>query len=114
LYVAVLAALHQPGTIRQAEWNTFLAFFVATPIVVWLLYAAKVKGAQKPLPVAFSQWPLWEMFAGTVAYFAWAFALPNTPLSVYSWYSSAVAGIIVLLASTILGLLAPLFQRPIR
>ena len=113
LYVAVLAALHQPGRVSQPEWITFSTFSVATPIVVWLLYAAKVKAANKPIPIPPSQWPIWEMFAATIAYFAWAFALPNSPFSAYHWYSSAIAGIIVLLASTGLGLLAPLFQRPI-
>jgi hypothetical protein len=113
LYVAVLAALHQPNKISQAEWNTFWVFLIATPIVVWLVYSAKVMAAKKPTPLAPSQWPIWEMFAATVAYFAWAFALPNTPLSEYSWYSSAIAAIVVLIASTVLGLIAPFFQRPI-
>jgi hypothetical protein len=54
------------------------------------------------------------MFAATFAFCAWAFALPNTPFQVFaSWYSAGLAGISVLLASTVLGLLAPLFQRPL-
>ena len=114
LYVAILAALHQPKTPATAVWLTFWIFLIATPIVVWLIYAAKVKASQKPVPVAFSQWPVWEMFAATVAYIAWAFALPGTPFSEYAWYSSALAGIIVLVASTVLALLAPFFQQPIK
>lgn len=113
LYVAVLAALEQPGPVTKPEWIPFFTFLIATPVVVWLLYAAKVKAAQKPVPASPSQWPVWEMFAATVAYSAWAFALPNSPFTSYHWYSSAIAAIIVLLASTALGLLAPFFQRPI-
>ena len=85
----------------------------ATPVVVWLVYGAKIKAAQKRLPLAPGTWPIWEMFAATVAYCAWALALPNTPFTQYSWYSSALSGVIVLVTSTFLGLLAPFFQRPL-
>ena len=108
LYVAVLAAIQKP-----AHWTAFWIFLVATPIVVWLVYGAKLKAAQKVLPWAPRSWPLWEMFAATVAYCVWAFGLPNAPFADYSWYSSALAGIAVLVASTILGLLAPFCQRPL-
>jgi hypothetical protein len=86
-------------------------FLGATPVVVWLVYAAKIKAAQKRVPLAPGTWPIWEMFAATVAYCAWALALPNTPFTEYSWYSSALSGVIVLVTSTFLGLLAPFFQR---
>jgi hypothetical protein len=71
-------------------------------------------GKKKPMPLNLSQWPFWEMVAATLAFFAWAFALPNAVFSAYSWYSSALARVIVLVASTVLGLLAPLFQRTIK
>jgi len=119
LYVAILAAVKPPATTQQpvpvsrTEWIAFWSFLVATPIVVWLVYAAKVKAAQKPLPVFPRAWPVWEMSAATLAYTAWAFALPNTPFRLKDWYSSAIAGMAVLVASTILGLVAPLLQRPL-
>src|SRR5438045_2474613 len=53
-------------------------------------------------------WPIWEMAAGTVAYAAWATALPTNP---FPDYPPSLAGIAVLVASTVLGMLAPLFQR---
>lgn len=66
----------------------------------------------KPLPLAPRAWPMWEMFAATVAYVAWAFVLPNSPFQQFQdWYSSALAGVVVLAATTILGLLAPVVQR---
>jgi hypothetical protein len=113
LYVAVLATIHQPNKVTQAMWVTFWSFLIATPIVVWLVYGAKLKAAQKPLPLGYGSWPIWEMFAATIAYCAWAFALPNSPFLEYSWYSAALSGVIVLVASTILGLIAPFFQRPL-
>lgn len=113
LYVAVLAAIHQPNGISSAMWTTFWCFLVATPVVQWLLYAAKVKAAQSALPLKPGTWPLWEMFAATLAFCAWAFALPNNPFTAFQWYSAALSGVVVLVASTVLGLIAPFFQRPL-
>jgi len=111
LYVAVLAALQKPGKVTHAQWIAFWSFLVVTPIVEWLVYGAKIKAAQKPLPLDPKAWPVWEMVAATIAYCAWALALPNTPFTDYAWYSPALAGVAVLVASTVLGLLAPFFQR---
>ena len=133
LYVAVVAAIHPSvsggagteGTtstvvdsatkVTMADWVTFGIFLVATPIIFWVVYAVKLKSAQKPLPLPFSTWPLWEMFAATIAYCAWAFALPATPFHQFDglWYSTGLAGVAVLVTSTVLALLAPLFQRPL-
>lgn len=119
LYVAVLAAIEpaqqKPGPVPQTMWITFWIFLIFTPIVVWLVYGGKLIAAQKPIPLAFRTWPIWEMFAATVAYCAWAFALPHTPFTDFSnsWYSAGLAGVAVLVASTVLGLLAPFFQRPL-
>lgn len=120
VYVAVIAALGvgaggarvTPGAL-DTLWATFYAFLVATPAVVWIVYATKVKTAGKPLPWAPRAWPLWEMAAGTIAYVAWAFALPGSAFAHYAdaWYSPGLAGVVVLVASTTLGLLAPLFAR---
>jgi hypothetical protein len=109
LYVAVLAA-----TEPSSRWTSFLAFLVSTPLIVWMVFAAKVKSENRPLPILPTTWPVWEMLAGTIAFVAWAFALPTTPFSTLAWYSPGLAGVAVTIASTLLGLLAPLFQRPLR
>lgn len=121
LYVAILAAIQQqpagqkptPAEFRPM-WITYYVFLGFTPIVVWLVYAAKVRAGNKNLPVSPRTWPIWEMFAATIAFTAWAFALPNSPFQEFSsWYSSAVAGVVVLVISTLLGLLAPVVSRPL-
>ncbi len=61
--------------------------------------------------MGFSQWPVWEMMAATLAYAAWAFALPSTPFTQFTWYSPGLAGALVPVVSTVLGSVAPLFQR---
>lgn len=114
LYVAILAAIQTPNkTSDRPLWTAFYAFLAATPLVVWLVFAAKVRAAGKDFPLAPRTWPMWEMSAATIAYAAWAFALPESPFKSYAWYTPALAGVLVLIVSTILGLLAPLFQRPL-
>jgi hypothetical protein len=119
LYVAVVGALQPAATpgadaapaLLQSEWIAFWCFLVATPLAVWAIYASKIKVAGKPLPVAYSTWPLWEMTAALIAFFAWTFALPNTPFRDFNWHSPALVSIAVLVISTVLGLMAPLFQN---
>ncbi len=114
LYVAVIAAIRIPNQTNYPPlWKTFYCFLVATPIVVWLVYAAKCSAAGKPIPVSPRAWPIWEMFAATVAYVTWAFALPQTPFQQFNWYTPALSGIMVMIVSTLLGLLAPLVSRPL-
>jgi hypothetical protein len=116
LYVAVLGALQGPnGVAPKSLWSAFIFFLVLTPVVVWLIYAARVKAAKKKLPLSPRTWPMWEIFAATVAYVAWAIALPDNPFKYqFGWYSPALAGVIVLVISTLLGLMAPVVQRPLR
>ncbi len=114
LYVAVLAALGSPSSVKKITPGmvvAFWAFLVGTPITVWLLYAVKVVSGGKGAPVYPAQWPIWEMMAGTIAYAAWAFAMPNNPFADKVWYSSAIAGVVILVVSTLIGLVSPLFQK---
>lgn len=113
LYVAVLAAVQQTTQVSSADWTTFCIFAAVTPVVVWLVYGAKLLHAKKPLPFSFGSLPVWEMFAATCAFAAWAFALPHSPFTSFSWYSSGLSGVAVLVVSTLLGLIAPFFQRPL-
>jgi hypothetical protein len=109
LYVSALAVLKTDQ--EQGRWIPFWCFLAATPILVWIAFATKVKMAKRPIPASPSKWPLWEMCAGAIAYIAWAFALPNTPFAQLPWYSAGLAGFLVLVVSTGLGVLAPLMQR---
>jgi len=113
LYVAILAVMRTPDQIDSPLRLVFYSFLIVTPLVVWLVYAAKCKGGGKKLPLAPRSWPFWEMFAAAAAYTAWALAMSDNPFVLSSWYSSGLAAILLLIVSTFLGLLAPLFQRPI-
>ena len=114
LYVAVLAAIQTGSQATQpGEWTTFWVFLIATPVTVWLLFAGKVRGSGKgELLRQWKSFPLWEMFAATVAYCSWAFALPKSPFMSQEWYQSSLAGLVVLVTATLLGLLAPIARPP--
>jgi hypothetical protein len=113
LYLSIVASL-QPSPGDSAAMRTppvaFWAFLAFTPLATWLIYAGKVKNAGKRIPIALRAWPVWEMIAGTLAFSAWALALPEQP---FPWIRSALAAVFVLITSTLLGLLAPLFTRRI-
>lgn len=115
LYVAILAAVYDPKANYQqlplGVTVAFYAFLIATPITVWVAFAVKLKNDGKPLPVSYSELPVWEMCAGAIAYTAWAFALPTNPFMKSGWYNSSVAGVAVIVVATTLGLVSPLFQR---
>jgi hypothetical protein len=115
LYVALVAALQPAGGKTDANqspsWVPFWVFLALTPVFVWAVFAAKVRTAEvtppAPIPLYPHTWPLWEMFAATLAYATWAFALPDTPFKSFTtWYSGAWAGVAVLAVSIILALAA--------
>lgn len=109
LYVAVISAIKVNSS--YAGWVTFFVFLIFTPVVVWLVYAAKIKKATGVIPLTISSIPLWEIIASTLAFIAWAFALPDSIFQTFSWYSQSVAGVSILLTSTILSLIAPFFDK---
>ncbi len=77
--------------------------------MVWGLYAARARQANRPLPASLAAWPKWEMVAAAIAYAVWAAALPASPLGAFSWFNQAAAGVMALIASMLLGVFAPVF-----
>lgn len=120
LYVAALAAVRAGGSntgsaaASRGELATFYAFIAMTPIVVWLVYAGKVKTAGKAVPWSPVKWPAWEMVAAPLSFAAWAWALPDSPFTRFGWYTEALGTFIVLVTSTALGLLAPVVVRKLK
>jgi hypothetical protein len=126
LYVAALAAVRAGSAVNTgarasvvssantAQLATFFGFLGFTPILVWLVYAGKVKTAGKTVPVTPRKWPVWEMASSLVAFAAWAYTLPDSPFSRFGWYTEALGTFVVLVTSTVLGLIAPIVQRPLK
>jgi hypothetical protein len=113
-YTAVIAALAATtSTSKAGQWVAFWVFLAATPIVTWLVYAARVRQSGAGLPVAPRNWPVLEMSVSTITFVVWAGALPGSPLQEVKNYSSALAGIMVIIVTAGLGLVAPVLGRPI-
>lgn len=110
LYIVVLGIL---GTGYDSLPRVLLIFTLATPVCCWLIFASKLKTAGKPIPIAPRLWPMWEMFAATAAFLGWAFGIPNSPITTGEtpMIQPGTGAIVVLVTSTAIGLLAPLFQR---
>ncbi len=114
-YTAVIAALAATtSTSKAGQWLAFWLFLVATPMVTWLVYAARVRQSGAGLPVKPTHWPVLEMSISAVTFVVWAGALPGSPLQEIKNYSSAVAGLMVLVVTAFLGLVAPVLGRPIK
>jgi hypothetical protein len=117
LYVSATAVLLGGAATGAAPnytvaWRTFWVFVLLTPLTNWLVFAAKVRVAGRAIPGDPREWPLWEMFAATVAFVSWSAALPSTPFSSFQWYSSDFAGYLVLVVTTFLGLLSSIVHPP--
>jgi hypothetical protein len=89
-------------------------FLALTPVIVWLVYAAKVRNAGQRLPSSVASWPWWEMISTTVAFAAWAYAMPTSVFTRFDWYTAAIGTLVVLVVSTLLGLIAPLVQKQLK
>lgn len=118
VYIAVLATVGviQPsdGGAAFTPFAVYGAFLVLTPIVVWGLYASRAVSAGKRLPRSLRSWPKWEMVAATMAFAAWGAAMPSSPLGVFPWFMPALAGVVALVLSLLIGVFSPLFStRPL-
>lgn len=131
LYLAALAAVRSgvkpqevsasvaanTGTLNlpsDGEVVVAFIFTIMTPLIVWLVYAAKVRAGGGGRPLRPQLWPKWEMFAATIGFITWSFSLPDSPFARFSWYNVAWATFAVLAVTTALGLVGPLFQRTIK
>ncbi|MEO1083747.1 MAG: hypothetical protein AAFY88_05850 [Acidobacteriota bacterium] len=111
LYVAVVAALQQNNYSKDQGQVVFFSFLAATPLIMWLLFAAKMRAADAQATLlTLRGLPVWEMFAATVAFTAWALALPQSPFE--GTVGPGLASVLVLVTAFVLGLLAPIFAPP--
>lgn len=110
-YVAVLAALGSVASQSPFEkWVTFWVFLGFTPMATWVIFAVKLKGRNKLKGLKLNQWPWWAIFSASLAFAVWAYALPASPFSTFSWYKPGLGTAGLLFVSFLLGMVAPLFQ----
>jgi hypothetical protein len=108
--VAIASALDEP-LVMIGKRAMYWAFAVAlTPLISLLVYLRRRAIANLSVWPPWSQFPLWNLIAASVAFLAWALALPGNPY-VDKPAMHVASGFAALLASTILSLLEPLFVR---
>jgi hypothetical protein len=103
VYVALLAlvaplAQHSPSF--TSRWTLFWLMTAANPVVVILLVMAKKQPGDKFL------FPWFEILIAPIAFAAWAFALPDTPLNSISGYSVRWNSAILIVTVTAVTLVA--------
>lgn len=120
LYLSVLgasgiAAAVAAGTPSPVDARgIFYGFLIAAPVVVWLIFAGKVRAAGKKIPTDIMKWPKFEMFAAFVAFGAWALAVPGNAFTREAWYNAGLIGSAALIVSAALGLLATIFTADLK
>jgi hypothetical protein len=86
-------------------------FAILTPILVLLIYFGKRRAGNLAIPLSsVSKWPLWKMFAATVAFLVWALAVPGNPY-IHGQNAGALIGLLAIFVSTMLRLFEPIFER---
>lgn len=113
LYVASMSAEEALSSIFPISKESLYWFFcLLTPILFFLIYVGERKNTGlTPFP-KWRKLPWWKLVACTIAFAAWALAIPGAPyLNDRGASGGVVAALIALFASTILSLLEPVFEH---
>ena len=106
LYIATLAAAPSLEeafgfiTVEVIYWF----FAVLTPTLFILIYLGKRRSANLPVIPRAPEWPLWGMISATIAFMAWALAVPTGPY-LQNDAGGVVAGLFAVFVSLILELI---------
>lgn len=112
LYVAAGAAVDVPNSPPAGgQWLLFWVTLLMTPALVWTGFALASKNAGHSLPAKPQKWPVPEMIIAAVAFVLWAFTLPKSPFSQFSWFRPAMGTAALLIGTTIIGVVASLIRR---
>ena len=92
-YVAVLPFLPVPDESYLPQWTTASVFLALAPIIVALGFIRE-RRLEKKAVWAWKEWPWFRLAAAPLAFAAWVFALPNSPVNdfgtVPGWLQSLV------------------------
>ena len=112
LYIAAVSAAPALKTEFPFITDMRLYWFFAAlaPILSLLIFAGKRRTTGLSLVPPLTQWPWWTIIAATIAFLAWALAVPGNQL-LEGEAGGAIGAFIALVASTILSLVEPIFQR---
>jgi hypothetical protein len=108
--VAIVSALDEP-LVTPGKKAAYWAFALGlTPLISLLVYLRRRALGRLRVWPSWRDFPLWSLIAATLAFLAWALALPGNPY-LEKPAMKVASGFAALLASTILSLLEPIFLR---
>ena len=106
LYIATLAAA--PALEQALDFVTveviYWFFAVLTPILFVLIYLGKRRSAHLPVFPKRLEWPIWGVVSATIAFMAWALAVPSGPY-LQNDAGGVVAGLLAVFVSLLLELI---------
>ncbi|MBE0418257.1 MAG: hypothetical protein IBX63_10875 [Coriobacteriia bacterium] len=114
LYIATVSAWAalvsvMPWLTPVIAYTTFVVITPALMVVLWIRQRA-LDGQQVKVPLA--RWPWWRIVASTIAFAVWGLAVPGNPIiAADSQTGGVVAAFAALVISTLLNLVAPIFER---
>jgi hypothetical protein len=108
--VAIVAALDPPLVVPGKKLTYWIFALGLTPLISLLVYVRRRVLAGLALWPSWTEFPLWSVLAGIIAFLAWALALPGNPY-LEKPAMHVASGFAALLASTLLSLLEPIFVR---
>jgi hypothetical protein len=106
LYIATLAAAQSLETAFSFVTVEVIYWFFAvlTPILFILIYLGKRRAANLPVLPKAPEWPIWGLISATIAFMAWALAVPTGPY-LQNDAGGVVAGLFAVFVSLILELI---------
>lgn len=106
LYIATLAAA--PALEQALDFVTveviYWFFAVLTPILFVLIYLGKRRSANLRVFPKRLEWPIWGVVSATIAFMAWALAVPSGPY-LQNDAGGVVAGLLAVFVSLLLELI---------
>lgn len=102
--------IYGAGRLRPSDGEVFtlVAFAAAVPVVVWAVYAAKVSAAEGDRARC---WPWCEMLAAELVFLAWAFGVPDSVFTRFSWYTVRWGAVVLVAVPVVVGVGAPHLLR---
>jgi hypothetical protein len=117
IYVALLPLLgtlakHNPN--YRTHWILFYAILVADPIIVVLIGLTKASETDGKFGIpkwTGFKWPVFAIVVSMIAFSAWAFALPGTPLGDVDGYNTTWNAAIIIVITTMIPLVASALHK---
>jgi hypothetical protein len=103
LYLALLGAIGASTSGYMGRWIAFGVFLFATPLLIFIDWKIKSRGASRPDPGLARKLLTFNLIAATLAFAAWGFSLPASPFGAMSFYDERWAGFVALAVSVALG-----------